>query len=342
MILNILQWNINGYHDKYTEIEYMIKTKNPHLICLQETLLKSNTLPTTPKAYSGYFHNLPQNLIAKQGTGILVHKSIPHQPINILSNLSVVAVQVNIKYPITIVCIYIPPKQTCSYLDLTSLLSQIQTPVILAGDFNGWSPLWGSPTYNKRGKIVENFILNSSLITLNDGSPTHFSTHGTFTCIDLTLCSPQILPLTSWTVDDDLHGSNHFPIITQIRLDNHPKTLKKKPTQYNCNKANWEKFRNKLLQLNIDLPSQNVNKEAALILKKLRTAANYSIPTTHNKNKRIVPWWTKELGNLREEKQDAWKKFKRTRVVNDLIDYKRKNALFIREKKNRKPQSLKT
>lgn len=56
-----------------------------------------------------------------------------------------------------------------------------------------------------------------NLIVLNDGSATHFSTaYQTFSAIDLTLISLSLAPLAKWKVLQDLHHSDHFPIICEL------------------------------------------------------------------------------------------------------------------------------
>ena len=160
MNLNILQWNIKGYFNNYSNFELLCKRYNPHIFSLQETYIKSNFNAHAPKQYVGYF----------------VHQSLQHKTLTINSNISAVAVEINLHNPITIISVYIPPLQNLTVNDLNNLIINIQTPIILTGDFNGWSPLWGSLETNPRGKIIEDFILSNNISLLNDGSYTHFTT----------------------------------------------------------------------------------------------------------------------------------------------------------------------
>ena len=56
--------------------------------------------------------------------------------------------------------------------------------------------------------------------------------------LDLSICSPNIYLDFDWSVLDDLHGSDHFPVkieeITSTNEDHH--------SRWNLNKANWENF----------------------------------------------------------------------------------------------------
>lgn len=90
-LLKVLQWNLNGYINNYHELELLIKYHNPEIISLQETHLLNNLTPKVPKQYEIYLHNITTS--AKQGTGLLIHKSIPHKRLQINSNISAVAVE---------------------------------------------------------------------------------------------------------------------------------------------------------------------------------------------------------------------------------------------------------
>ena len=53
-----------------------------------------------------------------------------------------------------------------------------------------------------------------NLTILNKGNPSHFHVQtGSFTCIDLSLASPDPYMDFEWDVLDDLHGRDLFPII---------------------------------------------------------------------------------------------------------------------------------
>ena len=84
----------------------------------------------------------------------------------------------------------------------------------MCGDFNGHSMTLGCDKINSRGDIIDDFILENNICLLNDGSYTylHLAT-GTFTAIDLSLCSPDILMEIDFMVESDSYGSDHLPII---------------------------------------------------------------------------------------------------------------------------------
>lgn len=332
--LKILQWNLNGYFNNQHSLQLLINELNPCIISLQETHLKYNQQTFPPKKYSAFFHNLPTNTTSKQGVCLFVHKSIPHRFIDINSPISAVAVEIELKYKLTIVSLYIPPDQKFDSSELENIITNISTPIILTGDFNSWSPSWGSPTLNSRGKLVENFIANKNLTILNDGRPTHLSTHGSFTHVDLTLSSPHLIPKLVWKVSDDLYGSDHFPILTTLSMETNPKLPKAQP-KFLTELAKWDRFQSEITRQNsLRLSFNEVNREAASITKSIRYAANLSIPqTTPQLHNKTVPWWNPNLNSLRQRKQTAFKAFRKSPSESNLITYRKANAEFRRAAK---------
>jgi len=103
---------------------------------------------------------------------------------------------------------------TCN--NLVNVYSNFFTPTLITGDFNSWHTIWGSPRNNEIGNTLAHFIHQSPLTLLNDGSPTHFSIHNTFTHDDLTLSSATLSLESVWFIKSSAFGSDHFPIITAL------------------------------------------------------------------------------------------------------------------------------
>lgn len=335
-----MQWNMKGYFNNYEELLILLKNNNIHVACLQETHLPSKFAPKAHGNYKSYFHNHPSIDTRKQGIGILIKNNLPHTVTYFNNAILAIAIKINITSPVTIINIYIPPSQSFSLHELTSILNSQNTPILLVGDVNAWSTLWGSKTSNKRGKIFEDLILDSDLIVLNHNSPTHFSTHKTFTNVDISLCSAQLAPFCSWSILDSLCGSDHFPIITSLQT-NLP-TKQSYPVKYLADRADWEKFKTECELTLTKVPaSSNINKEAAIILKAIRGAANKSMPRTRTQNAgKRLPWWNSVIAELRHSKQQAWHRYKRNLNNENLMEYKKANALFRKEVKASKRASF--
>ena len=108
------------------------------------------------------------------------------------------------------------------------------------GDFNSHHTLWGCLNTNDKGRKIEEFMTNHDLVMLNNKSSTYLHpVTGSYSSIDLTICSPEIFPDFNWKVVDDLHGSDHFPI--QV-LEAGP-SVQQRLQRWKLHKANWEQFR---------------------------------------------------------------------------------------------------
>ncbi|GFX50395.1 putative RNA-directed DNA polymerase from transposon X-element [Trichonephila clavipes] len=93
-------------------------------------------------------------------------------------------------------------------------ISQLPAPFILLGDFNGHSSLWGHDDTNSRGRQIEQLISDHCLCLLNNYEKTYFQAPTrTFHSLDLAICTPSLLPLLNFEVDQDLHNSDHFPLL---------------------------------------------------------------------------------------------------------------------------------
>ncbi len=212
---SIIQWNCRGIKPNRDEISLLISDYNPTAICLQETYLK-DTDTISFKGYCMYSTFSANAERASGGVSILINERTPHRQLDINTNLQAVAVSVTMHKPVTLCSIYIPPSATLQRAELDNLISQIHSPFILLGDFNGHNLLWGCKDTNNRGKLIEDFISNNDLCIFNDKSFTYLHPA---TCsrssLDLALCDPSTYLDFSWRVGDDLCGSDHYPIFLQ-------------------------------------------------------------------------------------------------------------------------------
>lgn len=124
--------------------------------------------------------------------------------------------------------------------EIENITNQLNPPYILMGDLNASSELWGSANSNPRGNMLRRVFEDLDLVVLNDGSTTHYSTaYHTSSALDVSVCSADLAPFTSWTVSDDFHGSDHAPVILELALRN---ADTKHPT-WVTDRADWEKFK---------------------------------------------------------------------------------------------------
>jgi len=325
MSKGLLQWNCRGIRPNYEELKLLIKENNPTCICLQETMLKPND----------NLHLNRYSLERKDQTGdrahggvaIFINNSTPYTSVNLQTNLQAVAVQLKLHKLITVCSIYLPPKDPLDAVELEQLLSQLPKPFILLGDFNCHNTLWGCDHTTPKGRALERTIFNNNLVILNDLVPTHFHVqNGSFSAIDLALSTPCLKSELNWTVDEDLHGSDHFPIhITTVERNlRTPQTS----TKWNLNKADWQQFTSLLDgDALITYSNTSLNEQVEQFTTTLISAANKSIPKTRTTNCHpSVPWWNKTCEDSIRDRKRQLRHFRNNPTVENLIAFKKARA----------------
>ncbi|ELU02423.1 hypothetical protein CAPTEDRAFT_206267 [Capitella teleta] len=212
--MTILQWNYRGFRANFEKLKTLVAQKHATVLCLQEIKVKDsdscslNGFNTFKKCALGIDGR------AVGGAAILIKKDTPHQHIPLTTNLQAVAVRVTLHRLLTVCSIYLPPGRSHGDLvELDRLVQQLPPPLLLLGDFNAHGEFWGSEEPRPSDWVVEDFIAGNDLSILNTGSQTYLHpASGSFTVIDLSLCSPSAHIDFTWEVDTDQHGSDHFPI----------------------------------------------------------------------------------------------------------------------------------
>ena len=210
---------------------------NPIVCCLQETMLTKddfnirgfNCIHLTSRDIGGR---------ACGGVSVLVRDGIPSSECTLNTSLQAKAVTISTSKTITICSLYLPPSENLNIVLLTRLIDQLPNPFVICGDFNGHSMTWGCDKSNSRGDRIDDFITENNICLLNDGSYTYLHpATGTFTAIDLSLCSPDILMEIDFMVESDSYGSDHFHIIFKIGV-----SLPDALPRWNLNRADWVQF----------------------------------------------------------------------------------------------------
>ena len=118
-------------------------------------------------------------------------------------------IRITLHRAITVCSIYLPPTAKYDNAVIDIFITQLPHPVLILGDFNAHSHLWGCQKTTIRGKQFEDFLLKHNLSVLNDGSPTYLHpATGSLSAIDLSITDPSLFLDFSWSVDSDQHGSD--------------------------------------------------------------------------------------------------------------------------------------
>ena len=233
----LVQWNIRGVRGNYEELVLLCNQHNPSVIALQETLIQDDK----PFTFSN-FSSLRRH--TSRGVALLIKKNILFSEIHLNTTLEAVAARISLLKPVTVCSIYLSPSIPITIQQLSDLMDQLPKPVLILGDFNSHSPLWGDDVLDSRGKIIEDFINQLNLSVLNDGSPTYcYPATVSMSHIDLSITDPTLFLDFDWSVHTDLCGSDHFPIILKTQ---------DKPTEdingfWKLKNVNWERYSNTML-----------------------------------------------------------------------------------------------
>ena len=335
--LILWQWNAQGLHCHGDELIHYIRkaTRPPSLICIQETWF--NDVKHPPLNIPNYT-TLAKNRIGKKGGGCAIyiknnisytiahtHPDKEYQKITIYQN----------SFQCDIINYY--NNAFSSGLDgelLNSIVKNCNKNFILCGDFNSHNPIWGSQRTNTNGRRVEKIINEYNLVILNDGSPTHFDiNNGTLSCIDLTITSPSIASKSQWSVHHSTLGSDHYPIqtILQLHSTSSPDINSlppPHPPRWSFPKANWNLYKEILSTLKLeDIINNDVQELYDSFIERIIEAADASIPKTQNKKAYPPnPWWNTSCTIAIRERNRANRKFRKSLLMNDLIEYKKKKA----------------
>ena len=334
----IIQWNCRGLKPNYNEILLLLTLMKPSVFCLQETFLKPED-NISFKGYNLYNYVYTDGHKPSGGSSILVHDSCPQREVELKTDLQAVAVSVSLDKEITFCSVYIPPNFSLHSRQLHSLLQQLPSPNILVGDFNGHNILWGCNKTNSRGEIIEDFMANHNLCLMNDKSHTYLHpATGTLSSLDLSFCHPSLFLDFDWSVCEDQHGSDHFPIVMESinssAEDHNPK--------WKLNKANWEQFH---LLCDQFLNIENFHNSTDLVsdfTSSLIDISDKCIPKTSINPKKSNPWYNDDCKEAIRQRKHALAKFCKYPTKENLKDVKVNRAKARRTIKAAKRKTWKS
>ena len=316
---NILQWNCRSIKANFEELNLLVNEQKTVAVCLQEIFLKDFD-KFTLKYHCCYFKHCSDYDKASGGVAIIVNNSVPHRPINLVTTLQAVAVNISFNKTITLCSIYLPPSLPIDVKKLDHVLDQLPKPFILMGDFNSHHTLWGCSDTNDKGRIIEDFITGHDLVLLNDKSSTYLHpATGSYSSLDLSICSPEISPDFNWKVCNDLHGSDHFP----IQISEVGSSLQQHPQRWKLHKANWEQFRVHCEQSIHPNAYENSENPAKLFTSLLYSAAEKSIPRTSTNPKHPnKPWFNDDCKKVIAERESVLRQFNLRPTQENLSKFK--------------------
>ena len=244
---------------------------------------------------------------------------IPSSECTLNTSLQAKAVTISTSKTITICSLYLPPSENLNIVLLSRLIDQLPAPFVICGDFNGHSITWGCDKNNSRGDRIDDFITENNICLLNNGSYTYLHpATGTFTAIDLSLCSPDILMEIDFMVESDSYGSDQFPIILKIGV-----SLPDALPRWNLNRADWVQFDNLCKEILTLDTIELYDEPIVLFTDVLCNIAKSCMPrATAKQKKRCKPWFNTECKDALKARKSAVASFKTNITSENLSNFR--------------------
>ncbi|GBM53583.1 RNA-directed DNA polymerase from mobile element jockey [Araneus ventricosus] len=302
-----------------------------------KTFLASN-IPLKLRGYNCVRKDTDTGSHSSGGVCILTSNLYPSTPLTLHTTLQAVAVQVHTRALVTVCCIYLPPHDVITQQQLNNLVDQVPKPFLLLGDFNGHSALWGSDNTNSRGRQIEQFISNNCLCLLNNDEKTYFhEPTRSFHSLDLAICSPDLLPLLNFEVGDDLHNSDHFPLIVSHADSGGAIQL---PPRYLFQRADWAAFMQLAGVTEAMVSTADISEAVQHVVDIIINAADNTIPKSSPRLRKFRrPWWNAACRDSYRKQRKCWNVFRRYPTTENLVAFKRARAFARRIRRRSQRES---
>ncbi|GBM04605.1 hypothetical protein AVEN_75568-1 [Araneus ventricosus] len=219
-----------------------------------------------------------------------------------------------------LITVYCPPKE-----DLYHTLAELQTclmlpydRVLLTGDFNSKSPVWGSDVEDERGRQLMEFVLSKGLAIVNeeDTIPTFDGSRGR-SWVDIIISDPLLLDnIFKWKVDLEPTCSGHNSISFSLYTG---KTKPRKHRRFNLKNINILSLRSSLhseIGNRVLAHATDLDREVEDYVTKITSACKNSVQVRQPLSKK-QRWWDRNLEILRSQVRRAKKKMYQARLPND-------------------------
>ena len=253
---------------------------------------------------------------------ILIHKPLQYKTIPLITDLQATAISIHLQRRYTICSLYLPHHVITLAQLLEALVRQLPPPFILLGDVNAKNSLWGSPSTDAH---FDTLVMNHPITILSDGSPTHYHIQtGTFSTIDVALCSSFRADDFNYEVLSDNHTSDHYHV--KISWKQSPTLLSPIPC-FKPSQAKWTKYTELTIFENTNIHRTPIDDILRQIEQTIISAADNTIPKIGGHfSKPPVPWWSSACSAARRNRIRAKRTFYRNPTLENIIARNRTRA----------------
>ena len=338
-MVNILQLNLRKSHLAAAELQKKVDELNSDFICLVQE----------PSVYKGKFRNKPRRskvvpspfVTENPRAGVIFSDGLKVSELPSLEDRDTAVVILKTESKSLIVAsLYLDYTNkeviTTKLRELVNFAENKNLPLVIGMDSNCHSTMFGNET-NRRGKVLEDFIITNSLQVENIGTAPTFQSSRYSSCIDVTISRDLTNIIKDWRVSDDFNASDHNTITFRLELG-----LVEIPSHRNWNKADWELFKSELESATFFKPEQMTDCKLDKLVKKIYFVINKALDKACPiiESKRTDPineWFTEELEMARNDIVDCFRKAKRTTAGSlEWEKYKKKYKKYRAEVKRSK------
>ena len=245
-----------------------------------------------------------------------------------------------------LVSLYLPPVENKVFdfegavceleRSITTLSSKGE--VIIAGDLNARSRVWGSDRDCPRGRRINEAWDEVGMITMNQGTEPTFEGPRGSSNIDVTAATAAILArVEEWEVQGDkLTTTSDHKIITWTIARGGREKEGAEMSGWCAERADWARFGRVLrgreealaAEMGRSVSTQQLDCLANHLTEAITSASDAAIPR-RRRFPRSVPWWTTELTHLRAETRRTRKAFQKEK---DPLTRQEKECNYRRQK----------
>src|SRR5210317_941206 len=178
-------------------------------------------------------------------------------------------------------------------------------PLIIGGDVNAHSPMWGCPEANSIVNDFEEFINEEDLVVLNQGSTPTFSSPVGESIIDITITNQKafnLMQIKEWQVEKEGSSSDHRYITYKIKVRDRETRLVR-----NLKKVDWLDFTSRIIEAwkvepppVIQTDGSNLEACAEALEDSINKTLDLICPKKAVKMGKSPKWWNKDLERLRK------------------------------------------
>ncbi|XP_076298761.1 uncharacterized protein LOC143217913 [Lasioglossum baleicum] len=348
--LKIIYWNSRSIIQHREELQQILQSVDI-FICV-ESWLK----PDIRLAFKG-FNIIRRDRINKKGGGvaIFIKRDINYYVLPDIRSYngrieSCVIKLTNTTPAINIVAIYKPQGPSLSQNNWDAILNKISnlSPCLLVGDFNAHNRAWNCLNNDTNGERLFNSILNHDIFLHNSDTITHFDFYRNGKSnIDLVLTTPNLVDQTSVHVLDDTRGSDHCLINIDIAIQKSKYVFNKITNKLSTLGTDWDKYQEMLSQkfplfLSFDFNSLNCVEQYEFFVRQIKECIVNCTPqkrtVSTNKWRNPVPWWDEECNKVKRLRKAAYKKWRHTYDLVDMINFKKCVAIAKKTLKLKKKE----